>query len=193
MPEMDGLEATRRITARWPAGERPRIVAMTANAMQGDREMCLAAGMDDYLTKPIRVEQLVEALQPACAAREGADDMTATDRSIARPSTSCRQTAGADSSASWSTPSSRRRRRCSPSCAARSAAGDADALPPRRAFAEVQQQHVRRARRSARWRASSSSAASAPGRGQRRRRSTRSRSEYARVAARADGAAPCVS
>ena len=42
--------------------ERPRIVAMTANAMQGDREMCLAAGMDDYVTKPIRVEQLVEAL-----------------------------------------------------------------------------------------------------------------------------------
>jgi len=62
MPEMDGLEASRRITAKWPAGERPRIVAMTANAMQGDREMCLAAGMDDYLTKPIRVERLVEAL-----------------------------------------------------------------------------------------------------------------------------------
>ena len=62
MPEMDGLEASRRITAKWPAGERPRIVAMTANAMQGDRDMCLAAGMDDYLTKPIRVERLVEAL-----------------------------------------------------------------------------------------------------------------------------------
>jgi signal transduction histidine kinase/CheY-like chemotaxis protein len=62
MPEMDGLEASRRITARWPTGERPHIVAMTANAMQGDREECLAAGMDDYLTKPIRVERLVEAL-----------------------------------------------------------------------------------------------------------------------------------
>jgi len=62
MPEMDGLEASRQITARWPAAARPRIVAMTANAMQGDREMCLAAGMDDYLTKPIRVERLVEAL-----------------------------------------------------------------------------------------------------------------------------------
>ena len=62
MPEMDGLEASRRITARWQVHERPRIVAMTANAMQGDREACLAAGMDDYVTKPIRVEALVEAL-----------------------------------------------------------------------------------------------------------------------------------
>jgi signal transduction histidine kinase/CheY-like chemotaxis protein len=63
MPEMDGLEATRRITAQWKANARPRIVAMTANAMQGDREACLAAGMDDYLTKPIRVDELVRAVQ----------------------------------------------------------------------------------------------------------------------------------
>jgi signal transduction histidine kinase/DNA-binding response OmpR family regulator len=62
MPEMDGLEASRRINARWPNSGRPRIVAMTANAMQGDREACLAAGMDDYVTKPIRVEALVQAL-----------------------------------------------------------------------------------------------------------------------------------
>jgi signal transduction histidine kinase/ActR/RegA family two-component response regulator len=62
MPEMDGLEAARRITAQWPVGQRPRIVAMTANAMQGDREECLAAGMDDYVTKPIRVDALVQAL-----------------------------------------------------------------------------------------------------------------------------------
>ena len=71
MPEMDGLEATRQINARWRRDERPRIVAMTANAMQGDREMCLAAGMDDYLTKPIRVERLVEALE---SARRRAED-----------------------------------------------------------------------------------------------------------------------
>jgi CheY-like chemotaxis protein len=62
MPDMDGLEASRKINARWRPQERPRIIAMTANAMQGDRDMCLAAGMDDYLTKPIRVERLVEAL-----------------------------------------------------------------------------------------------------------------------------------
>jgi len=66
MPEMDGLEATRRIVARWPSlVTRPRIVAMTANAMQGDREECLAAGMDDYVTKPIRVDALVQALLSA--------------------------------------------------------------------------------------------------------------------------------
>ncbi|HRP27445.1 MAG TPA: GAF domain-containing protein [Burkholderiaceae bacterium] len=65
MPEMDGLEASRRIVARWKAEERPRIVAMTANAMQGDREECLAAGMDDYVTKPIRVDALVAALLQA--------------------------------------------------------------------------------------------------------------------------------
>ena len=64
MPEMDGLEASRRIVGAWPE-DRPRIIAMTANAMQGDREMCLAAGMDDYVTKPIRVEALVEALYGA--------------------------------------------------------------------------------------------------------------------------------
>jgi len=68
MPEMDGLEATRQIRSQWQ--HAPRIIAMTANAMQGDREVCLEAGMDDYVSKPIRVEELVQALarcQPACA------------------------------------------------------------------------------------------------------------------------------
>jgi signal transduction histidine kinase/DNA-binding response OmpR family regulator len=62
MPEMDGLDATRTICATWGPQKRPRIIAMTANAMQGDRDLCFAAGMDDYVTKPIRVERLVEAL-----------------------------------------------------------------------------------------------------------------------------------
>jgi CheY-like chemotaxis protein len=62
MPEMDGLEATRYICREWPAEERPRIIAMTANATPSDRAACLAAGMDDFVSKPIRVDQLVAAL-----------------------------------------------------------------------------------------------------------------------------------
>jgi CheY-like chemotaxis protein/HPt (histidine-containing phosphotransfer) domain-containing protein len=63
MPEMDGLEATRRICQEWTAAERPRLIAMTANTMQGDREACLEAGMDDYVGKPIRVDELQAALE----------------------------------------------------------------------------------------------------------------------------------
>jgi signal transduction histidine kinase/DNA-binding response OmpR family regulator len=63
MPEMDGLDATRRLRREFPAAQQPYVIAMTANAMQGDREMCLAAGMDDYLSKPIRIAELVRALQ----------------------------------------------------------------------------------------------------------------------------------
>jgi signal transduction histidine kinase/ActR/RegA family two-component response regulator len=62
MPEMDGIEATENIVERIPAGDRPWIVAMTANAMDGDRERCIDAGMNDYISKPIRVEELVTAV-----------------------------------------------------------------------------------------------------------------------------------
>ncbi|MES1166776.1 MAG: response regulator, partial [Pseudomonadota bacterium] len=62
MPEMDGLQAAREICRLWPAQSRPRLVAMTANAMEGDREECIAAGMDDYLGKPVRPSALAEAL-----------------------------------------------------------------------------------------------------------------------------------
>ncbi|QGX03567.1 response regulator [Beggiatoa leptomitoformis] len=63
MPEMDGLTATKHIMGTFPPEERPWVIAMTANAMQGDREMCLAAGMNDYISKPIRRETLEAVLQ----------------------------------------------------------------------------------------------------------------------------------
>jgi CheY-like chemotaxis protein len=66
MPEMDGLEATRRIRqlplSELAAEAQPRIIAMTANAMREDCETCLAAGMDDYISKPVQVEEIVRAL-----------------------------------------------------------------------------------------------------------------------------------
>ncbi len=64
MPEMDGLEATRQIISRWPEN-RPFIIGLTANAMQGDREMCLEAGMNHYIAKPVRMVELVDALSKA--------------------------------------------------------------------------------------------------------------------------------
>lgn len=62
MPEMDGLAAARQICRSYPAHLRPRIIAVTASAMQGDREECLRAGMDDYLSKPLRPDSLYQAL-----------------------------------------------------------------------------------------------------------------------------------
>jgi len=63
MPVMDGLEATRCIVERWQAAERPRIVAMTANATREDREACIMSGMDGYIAKPIHVPELVAELE----------------------------------------------------------------------------------------------------------------------------------
>ena len=72
MPEMDGLEAARQIIARWPnRADRPWIIALTANAMQGDREACLAAGMDDYISKPIKTDELGLAMERARKAIAG--------------------------------------------------------------------------------------------------------------------------
>jgi PAS domain S-box-containing protein len=72
MPEMDGLEATRRIRAAIPSDHQPWIIAMTANATEGFRLQCMEAGMDDYITKPVRKEFLIEALRGSRGG-EGAD------------------------------------------------------------------------------------------------------------------------
>ena len=63
MPEMDGMQATQQIRQGWLPSQQPRIVAMTANALAGDRETYLASGMDDYVSKPVKVEELTRVLQ----------------------------------------------------------------------------------------------------------------------------------
>jgi CheY-like chemotaxis protein len=63
MPEMDGLEATRRIVNASKRPERPIIIAVTADALHGDREKCIEAGMDDYITKPIRIADIQKVLE----------------------------------------------------------------------------------------------------------------------------------
>jgi GAF domain-containing protein/CheY-like chemotaxis protein/HPt (histidine-containing phosphotransfer) domain-containing protein len=82
MPEMDGVQATQRILERWADGDRPWIVAMTAEVMRGDREGFLAAGMNDYVAKPIRPQELIAAI-----ARTPSRTRTpaAGDAGVARP------------------------------------------------------------------------------------------------------------
>ena len=83
MPVMDGLEATGHIRRGWPPEAQPYIIAMTANALAEDRDICMAAKMDDYVQKPVRVPLLVEALRRAAAARGLIEPATATPN--ARP------------------------------------------------------------------------------------------------------------
>jgi len=83
MPEMDGLEATKRLRAAPAAGgRRPWIVALTANALHGDRERCLAVGMDDYITKPIKTPELAAALARAHGQTNPKPDATAPPHAL---------------------------------------------------------------------------------------------------------------
>jgi CheY-like chemotaxis protein len=66
MPVMDGLESTKRMVKEFPARkDRPWIIALTANAMPGDRELCLHSGMDDYISKPLKLAELSSAFERA--------------------------------------------------------------------------------------------------------------------------------
>ena len=85
MPEMDGVQATQQILERWADGERPWIVAMTAEVMRGDREGFLAAGMNDYVAKPIRPQELIAAITRTPSRRRDRAAAARTDRD--RPST----------------------------------------------------------------------------------------------------------
>ncbi|HLP09632.1 MAG TPA: response regulator, partial [Opitutaceae bacterium] len=73
MPVMDGLEAARAIRRRWNGSTRPRLVAMTARALPGDREECLGAGMDEYVTKPVKLAELERVLEALAAERQRKD------------------------------------------------------------------------------------------------------------------------
>jgi PAS domain S-box-containing protein len=76
MPEMDGLEASRRIRRELPAERQPKIIALTANAMQGDREICLDAGMDDYISKPVKMHEIVAAIRRQFAKSKAAPSLS---------------------------------------------------------------------------------------------------------------------
>ena len=72
MPEMDGLEASREIRRRFSADRQPKIVALTANAMQGDRQRCLNAGMDDYISKPVKLHEIEASIRGLFGKRHSA-------------------------------------------------------------------------------------------------------------------------
>jgi len=75
MPEMDGLQASRLL--RQTLDKQPVIIALTANTMQGDKELCLEAGMDDYISKPVKLEEVIAKLKK-WALYKGQDSLVET-------------------------------------------------------------------------------------------------------------------
>ena len=103
MPEMDGLETTRQIRRRGREEGMPRpwIIALTANAMQGDREACIGAGMDDYMSKPITIEKLTGAMHRSRARGIRYDDRHRRSGLSSRRLASSRTSATAGWARSW--------------------------------------------------------------------------------------------
>lgn len=89
MPGLDGVETTQRIREQWHPSQQPRIIAMTAHAMEGDREQYLAYGMDDYISKPVQLEKLVEALYK-CQPVDNGKEQLSESLSVAEAAESAR-------------------------------------------------------------------------------------------------------
>jgi CheY-like chemotaxis protein len=85
MPEMDGFDATREIRRNEPEGRHTPVIAMTASALSGDRERCLAAGMDDYISKPIKMHVVAAVLERWLGPRDKAAGVDVPARSSATP------------------------------------------------------------------------------------------------------------
>ncbi|NND71454.1 MAG: response regulator [Rhodothermales bacterium] len=85
MPEMDGLEATRQIRSKYEDDNRPKIIAITADAQACDREACFEAGMDDYLSKPVRLDQVASALSNVQARNIDGSTIAESRQAVDRP------------------------------------------------------------------------------------------------------------
>jgi CheY-like chemotaxis protein len=114
MPELDGIGATERLRAQLPPERQPRIIAMTAGALAEDRERCLAAGMDDFLSKPVRREELAAALARAAQSPESgaAPDVPVADVPDVTEGRRCRWSTRRSSARSPNASARGRRRSC---------------------------------------------------------------------------------
>lgn len=104
MPELDGVSAMKEIRAAYPADEQPWIIALTANALAGDRERFLSAGMDDYVSKPIQVDVLLSALRKGWEARNAAAELAPAAAPGATPQSAPEPSAAADEPAETEIP-----------------------------------------------------------------------------------------